>query len=52
MSVEALRRGIEDHLRYSLGRPAAFLQPVHYYRARALAVRDRMQQRWIDPTQT
>ncbi len=52
MSVEALRRGIEDHLRYSLGRPAAFLQPVHYYRALALAVRDRMQQRWIDTTQT
>ena len=52
MSPSTLGQAIEDHLRYSLGRPAAFLQPVHYYRALALAVRDRMQQRWIDTTQT
>jgi glycogen phosphorylase len=52
MTPESLRRGIEDHLRYSLGRPAALLQPRHYYRALALAVRDRMQQRWIQTTQT
>jgi len=52
MSPDALRRGIEDHLRYSLGRPAALLQPQHYYHALALAVRDRMQDRWIKTTQT
>ncbi|QQW37352.1 glycogen/starch/alpha-glucan phosphorylase [Mycobacterium marinum] len=52
MSSDALRQAIEDHLRYSLGRPAALLEPKHYYRALALAVRDRMQQRWIETTQT
>ncbi|ETZ98415.1 glycogen phosphorylase domain protein [Mycobacterium kansasii 824] len=52
MSSEALRQAIEDHLRYSLGRPATLLQPKHYYRALALAVRDRMQRRWIETTQT
>ena len=43
LSAEALRRGIIDHLRYSIGRPAAALTPEHFYRATALAVRDRMQ---------
>ncbi len=52
MTPADLRQAIEDHLRYSLGRPAAFLEPKHYYRALALAVRDRMQQRWIETTQT
>ena len=52
MSSDALRQAVEDHLRYSLGRPAALLEPKHYYRALALAVRDRMQQRWIETTQT
>lgn len=42
-SADALRRGIIDHLRYSIGRPAAALTPEHFYRATALAVRDRMQ---------
>ncbi|MCB0949330.1 MAG: glycogen/starch/alpha-glucan family phosphorylase, partial [Mycobacterium sp.] len=52
MSSDALRKAIEDHLRYSLGRPAALLEPQHYYHALALAVRDRMQQNWTDTTQT
>jgi len=52
MNAESLRQAIEDHLRYTLGRPAALLEPRHYYHALALAVRDRMQQRWIDTTQT
>ncbi len=52
MNADALRQAIEDHLRYSLGRPAALLEPQHYYHALALAVRDRMQQRWSDTTQT
>ena len=42
-SADALRRSIIDHLRYSIGRPAAALKPEHFYRATALAVRDRMQ---------
>ena len=52
MSADALRRGIVDHLRYSIGRPAAALKPEHYYRALALAVRDRMQDNRVASTQT
>ena len=52
MTTEALRRAVEDHLSYSLGRPAALLTSQHYYHALALAVRDRMQKRWGDTTQT
>ncbi len=52
MTAEALRQAIEDHLRYTLGRPAALLEPKHYYHALALAVRDRMQDRWAATTQT
>src|SRR3978361_2359656 len=51
-SAEALQRGIVDHLRYSIGRPAAALRPEHYYRATALAVRDRMQDNRAASTQT
>ena len=51
MGADALRRGISDHLRYSLGRPAALLEPKHYYHALSLTVRDRMQDRWTDTTQ-
>jgi glycogen phosphorylase len=52
MRAEALRQAITDHLRYSVGRPAAALRPEHYYRATALAVRDRMQDRRVASTQT
>ena len=52
LSADALRRGIIDHLRYSIGRPAAALRPEHYYRALALAVRDRMQDNRVASTQT
>ena len=40
MGAHALQRAITDHIRYSIGRPAAALRPEHYYRALALAVRD------------
>jgi starch phosphorylase len=50
--VDSLRRAIIDHLRYSIGRPAAALRPDHYYRALALAVRDRMQDNRAASTQT
>ena len=52
MQVGALRQAIIDHLRYSVGRLPAVAQPHDYYRALALAVRDRMQHRWINTTQT
>ena len=52
MDADSLRRGIVDHLRYSIGRPAAALTPEHFYRALALAVRDRMQENRAASTQT
>jgi glucan phosphorylase len=52
MGAPALQRAITDHLRYSIGRPAAALRPEHYYKALALAVRDRMQDRRVASTQT
>jgi starch phosphorylase len=52
MGAAALQRAINDHLRYSIGRPAAARRPEHYYRALALAVRDRMQDRRMVSTQT
>lgn len=52
MGAAALQRAISDHLRYSIGRPAAALRPEHYYRALALAVRDRMQDRRVASMQT
>src|ERR1700735_262370 len=51
MSAGALREAVSDHLEYSIARPASVLTPEHYYRALALAVRDRMQQRWMATTQ-
>lgn len=52
LDAEDLRGAIADHLRYSIGRPAAALRPEHYYRALALAVRDRMQDNRVASTQT
>ena len=52
MDVGNLRQAIEDHLLYSLGRPKALLTAQNYYHALALAVRDRMQKRWTETTQT
>ena len=52
LDAENLQGAITDHLRYSIGRPAAALRPDHYYRALALAVRDRMQDNRVASTQT
>ena len=52
MTSGSLRKAIEDHLRYTLGRPFQLLEPQQYYHALSLAVRDRMQKRWTDTTQT
>ena len=47
-----LKQAVTDHLHYSLGRLPAIAGPSDYYRALALAVRDRMQRRWIATTQS
>ncbi|MUL45628.1 glycogen/starch/alpha-glucan phosphorylase [Mycobacterium sp. CBMA293] len=51
LHTDELRQAVEDHLLYSVGRPASVLTPEHYYRALSLAVRDRMQERWMASTQ-
>ncbi len=51
MNAESLRAAVSDHLLYSIARPAAAITPNHYYRALSLAVRDRMQKRWMATTQ-
>jgi starch phosphorylase len=43
---------VSEHLRYSVGYPPAVADAHDYYRALALAVRDRMQDNWINTTQT
>jgi starch phosphorylase len=52
MQVNQLQQAIADHLRYSLGRLPAVATLHDYYRALALAVRDRMQERWVNTAQT
>jgi glycogen phosphorylase len=52
MQVAALKQAVVDHLHYSIGRLPSVATPDDYYRALALAVRDRMQHRWINTTQT
>ena len=52
MHAADLKQAVIDHLRYSVGRLPAVASPHDYYRALALAVRDRMQQRWMSTTQT
>jgi starch phosphorylase len=47
-----LKQAVTDHLHYSLGRLPALAHAHDYYRALALAVRDRMQRRWIATTQS
>ncbi|BBX18635.1 glycogen phosphorylase [Mycolicibacterium duvalii] len=51
LGADALRAAVTDHLVYSIARPPAVLTPEHYYRALSLAVRDRMQKRWMATTQ-
>lgn len=52
MQAGALKQAVTDHMRYSIGRLAAVATEHAYYRALALTVRDRMQQRWMSTTQT
>ena len=52
MQATSLRQAVLDHLYYSLGRLPIVARPHDYYRALALAIRDRMQHRWISTSQT
>jgi glycogen phosphorylase len=52
LQADDLRQAVIDHLGYSLGRLASVASPHDYYRALSLAVRDRMQHRWMNTTQT
>ncbi|WP_455378071.1 glycogen/starch/alpha-glucan phosphorylase, partial [Petrachloros mirabilis] len=52
MQAADLRQAVMHHLYYSVGLLPAFAGPHDYYRALALAVRDRMQHRWINTSQT
>ena len=49
---ETLVRAVADHLRYSLGRLPAVANARDYYCALALAVRDRMLDRWTRTTES
>ena len=52
LDCESLKQAVHDHLRYSVARLPRLATARDYYRALALAVRDRMQQRWTRSTQT
>ena len=52
MTAAALQQAVTDHLLYSLGCLPAVATPHDYYHALALAVRDRMQLRWMNTSQT
>ncbi len=52
MTSEALRAGYEHHLRYTLARDRYTATPRDRYYALALAVRDRVVERWIATQQT
>jgi len=50
LTAAAIARAVASHLRYSLGRLPRAATPHDYYRALALAVRDRLQHRWANTT--
>ncbi len=52
LQAAAIEQAVVDHLRYSIGCLASIATPHDYYHALALAVRDRMQHRWTNTTQT
>jgi starch phosphorylase len=52
LDCESLKQAVHDHLRYSVARLPRLATPRDYYRALALAVRDRLQDRWTRSAQT
>ena len=51
LTVDALKQGILEHLVYSLGQLPEVANKRCYYKAVALAVRDRLQHHWTNTTQ-
>ena len=51
LDAASLAKAITNHLRYTVGRLPALATPHDEYQAVALAVRDRLQQRWASTTQ-
>ncbi|WP_430232930.1 glycogen/starch/alpha-glucan phosphorylase [Nitrosomonas communis] len=52
MQAAALKQAVIDHLHYSIAHPPVAMTLHDYYYALALAVRDRMQHRWLNTIQT
>jgi starch phosphorylase len=52
LDTASIAAAVSNHLRYSIGRLPAVASAHDYYRALALAVRDRLQHRWAATTQT
>jgi starch phosphorylase len=52
LDSNSLKQAVHDHLRYSVARLPSIATTRDYYRALALAVRDRLQQRWARSAQT
>ena len=51
LSAPALAKAVANHLRYSICRMPVVASAQDYYRALALAVRDRLQHRWTNTVQ-
>jgi len=51
LSARSIKQGILEHLIYSLGRSPHEAPEQAYYKALALAIRDRLQHRWINTVQ-
>ncbi|MDD1620618.1 MAG: glycogen/starch/alpha-glucan phosphorylase, partial [Methylococcaceae bacterium] len=52
LSASSIKQGILEHLIYSLGRSPKEAPEQAYYKALALAMRDRLQHRWINTVQS
>lgn len=50
-NVQDIKKSIQDHLTYSIGKPPSLASKQDYYKALALTVRDRLQQRWVETVQ-
>jgi len=51
-SAPEIKKSIQDHLTYSIGRSPSLANKQDYYQALALTVRDRLQQHWVETVQT
>lgn len=52
LSARSIKQGILEHLIYSLGRSPQEAPEQAFYKALALAIRDRLQHRWINTVQS